>query len=222
MYMTRHQARSSFKVEIKRATKRAPEVATVSKRAFGNELLERVFGRLAGARSENSGPVEWPDQTAMGHAQVPHIGPRHSDDSTRTGPPQQPPRRVLPDLLSIEMDPVEQRMRQEAAERAARRKAMLEIRRRRNAAASARESNPEGGRVMLPVEVAQSMIAPGPNEVVSEATLVAMAEATVRKTLRKKRKRIAGRSIKKARRSGLPHRFPAGERWKRRLPKACW
>jgi hypothetical protein len=219
MYMMRHQARSSFKVEIKRANKRAPEIATASKRAFGNELLDRVFGGLAGARLGNSGPVERPDETEMGHAHVPHIEPRHGDDSTRTGPPQRPPRRVLPDLLSVELDPVEQRMSQEAAEKAARRKAMLESRKRSTAAASASESNPEGARVMPPVEAAQPMIAPVPNEVVSvEVTLMATAEAT----LRKKRKRIAGRSTKKARRAGAPPLFPAGERWKRRLPQACW
>src|SRR5215218_8855742 len=120
MYMTRQRAKSSFTLEIKRANKRAPEVTTSSKSVFGNELLDRVFGRLTGARSENSGPVERPDQTATGHAQVPHIEPRHGDDSTRIGPPQQPPRRVLPDLLSIDLDPVEQRMSQEAAEQAAR------------------------------------------------------------------------------------------------------
>src|SRR5215212_4692017 len=120
MYMMRHQARSSFTVEIRRATKRAPQVATVSQRAFGNELLDRVFGGLAGTHSENSGPVERPDETGTGHAHVPHIEPRNGDDSTRFGPPQQPPRRVLPDLLSIDLDPVEQRMSQEAAEQAAR------------------------------------------------------------------------------------------------------
>lgn len=63
------------------------------------------------------------------------------------------------------------------------------------------------------------MIAPVPNEVVSvEAALMAAAGVM----LTEKRKRNAGRSTKKARRGGLPHRFPAGERWKRRLPQACW
>src|SRR5688572_14403199 len=107
MYMTRHQARSSFKVEIKRANKRAPDIATVSKRAFGNELLDRVFGGLAGTRSENSGPVEWPGEIGTGHTDVPSPEPKHRDDSTRIGHPRQPPRRVLPDLLSVELDPVE-------------------------------------------------------------------------------------------------------------------
>jgi hypothetical protein len=218
MYMSRHQARSSFTVEIKRATKRAPEVATVSQRAFGNELLDRVFGGLAGARSGNSGPVR-PDQTGTGHARVPHIEPRHGDDSTRIGPPQQPPRRVLPDLLSVELDPVEQRMRQEAAEKAARREAMLEGRKRSTAAISANEPKRDAAPVMPPVEATQPMFAPVPNEVVSvEDTLM----GTVGVQTPEKRKRNAGRSSKKARRAGLPHRFPAGERWKRRLPQACW
>jgi hypothetical protein len=219
MYMSRHQARSSFKVEIKRANKRAPEVATVSQRAFGNELLDRVFGGLAGARSGNFGQVERPSETGTEHPDVPHADPRHGGDSTRIGPPQQPPRRVLPDLLSVELDPVEQRMRQEAAEKAARREAMLESRRRSTAATSAREPKRDAAPIMPPVEVAQPMGAPVPTEVVSvEVTVTETAGVT----LPAKRKRNAGRSTKKARRAGLPHRFPAGERWKRRLPQACW
>jgi hypothetical protein len=218
MYMTRQQAKSSFKVEIKRANKRAPEVATVSQRAFGNELLDRVFGGLARTRSGNSGPVERPSQTGTENPDVPHADPKHGGDSTRVRP-QQPTRRVLPDLLSVEVDPVEQRMRQEAAERAARRRAMLESRKRSTAATSASKPNRNVAPIMPSVEVAQPMISPVPNEVVLvEVTLTETAGVT----LPAKRKRNAGRATKKARRAGLPHRFPAGERWKRRLPEACW
>jgi hypothetical protein len=63
------------------------------------------------------------------------------------------------------------------------------------------------------------MIAPVPKEVASvEAALMDAAGLKIPG----KRKRNAGRATMKARRAGLPREFPAGERWKRRLPKVCW
>src|SRR5688500_7805390 len=120
MSMIRHQARTTIKVEIKRATKRAPEISTSQKTALDHERVDRVFGSLIGARAD-------PFKTRKRLA-------RHADPNVRSKPPgacgsgasdprsPQPARRVLPDLLAVHVDPIADRMKQEDEERAARRK----------------------------------------------------------------------------------------------------
>jgi len=220
MHMTRYRAKSSFTVEIKRATRRAPEITTVAKAVLGHELIDRVFGRPIGAPAEKSRTVAHPRETGAGRSPVPLTPPAYGGDSTWLRPPEPPPRRVLPDLLARGVDPVEQRIKQEVEERAARRSAMLQSRRVRIAAASAIEPQPEASIAVPLGDMAQQIIAPVLEEPVT-AVEAAVIEATEARTPAK-RKRKARLDTIKARRNGLLPLFAAGERWKRRLPKACW
>ena len=72
----------------------------------------------------------------------------------------------------------------------------------------------------IPVEVAQPLIASPAEESVTglEGAIIEPAAASTPE----KRKRKGDRAAMKARRADLPQKFAAGERWKRRLPKACW
>jgi len=219
MHMTRHRAKSSFTVEIKRANRRAPEVTTVAKAVLGHELIDRVFGRI-GAPAEKSRTVAHPRETGMGHSPVPLTPSAYGGDSTCLRPPEPPLRRVLPDLLARGVDPVEQRMKQEVEERAARRSAMPQSRRVRIAAASTTEPQPEASIAVPLGDMAQQIIAPVLEEPVT-AVEAAGIEATEARTSAKPKRKARLDTIK-ARRTGLPPLFAAGERWKRRLPKACW
>ena len=81
MPMTRHQARSSFTFEIKRANRRTAEVATVSKAASGLSLADQVFGKTA------TGPTA----RTISAVESPTSGPRHrsiqDDLSTQSSSP---------------------------------------------------------------------------------------------------------------------------------------
>src|SRR3954464_6312662 len=101
MPMTRHQARSSFTIEIKRANRRTAEVATVSKAASGLSLADQVFGKTAtGPTARTTSAIESPTP-------VPDI------DLFKTTAQPSPVRRILPDLLTIQVDPVEERAKRE-------------------------------------------------------------------------------------------------------------
>src|SRR5215212_659245 len=185
MHMTRHRAKSSFTVEIKRANRRAPEVTTVAKTVLGHELIDRVFGRPTGAPAETSRTVAHPRETGAGHSPVPLTPPAYGSDSTCLRPSEPPPRRVLPDLLARGVDPVEQLMKHEFEEQAARRSAMLLSRRVRIAAASAIEPQSEAS-VSVPLDdMAQQIIAPVPEEPVT--AVEAAVEATEARTPAKRK-----------------------------------
>jgi hypothetical protein len=214
MHMTRQRARSSFTVEIKRANKRQIEPAGVATSATGNELVDRVFGSLLGSAAES---FKSPEQLGGRRPEAPR---RHSAPPSETGhgmtdhPPPQPARRVLPDLLALDVNPIEERIRQQAEQRTARRRAALESRR-----STARSEHPRVESVRAPV-VPQPVIAAVQEEPVPSAQHGALETAAARTS--DKRKQNARPSVlRKARRSGGDP-FPAGERWKRRLPRACW
>jgi hypothetical protein len=213
MYMTRQGARSSFTVEIKRANKRPIESSKVAS-ATGNELVERVFGSLLGSADSFKAPE--PLAATRSQAPRPHPAPPEEPASGLTDqPPRQPARRVLPDLLAPDVNPIAERMRQQAEQRTARRRAALESRR-----STAKGENQQAERNLAPM-VAEPVIAPvrdGPVASVQPPTRGTDAAMTS-----EKRKQNARPSIlKKGRRSGQRDRLPAGERWKRRLPRACW
>lgn len=115
MHSTRHPARSSFTFEIKRASRRAPEVLTLSKKpsAAGPSLIEQVFGTSSGAAFPLDG-IDHP---------VPASGTQDALLTERAPQPlvERCARRILPDLLAVEQDPVAERMKQELETRAARR-----------------------------------------------------------------------------------------------------
>ena len=214
MHTTRQRARSSFTVEIKRANKRPIEPARVTTSATGNELVDRVFGSLLGSAAES---FKTPEQLGAKRPDAPR---RHSAPSSEPGngttehPPPQPARRVLPDLLSRDVNPIEERIRQQAEQRTARRRAALESRR---SPATSEHQRVESVRVPVMPQPVIAAIQEEPVPSVQHGALETVAARTS-----EKRKQNARPSVlRKARRSGGDS-FPAGERWKRRLPRACW
>src|SRR3954470_5003452 len=108
MPVTRHQARSSFTFEIKRANRRTPEVLTLSNAAASLSLADQVFGKpLAGPTARTARTIESlrSELTLL------------SDIDQTTSQPN-PVRRILPDLLTILIDPVEERATGEEQEKA--------------------------------------------------------------------------------------------------------
>ncbi len=110
MPLTRRPAPSSFTFEIKRANGRGSQAQTVSKTSpVQSALADQVFGAPSAMQGAPSTiPVDQPLPPAPHQAQV--------AEATLA-------RRVLPDLLTVEVDPVAERMQQLADERLARRKA---------------------------------------------------------------------------------------------------
>jgi hypothetical protein len=202
MYITRPRAKS-FVVEVKRAGKRSPDPTSASKTSHtGSDLVERVFGSFVTPSAGRPEKLAWPHDRAEGArpSQAPSAASVSGGILTHT--PEPNARRVLPDLLSLVVDPVEERMKQQAEQRAARRRAVLESRRSNVSSASYQE----------PILNARG----GPSD-------DAVREAPQPTTSGKRKKDVLTPAMRKARRAGLrPPRLPLGQRWKRRLPQACW
>lgn len=225
MPMTRHRAQSSFTFEIKRANRRSPEVRTLSKPPSlrGSSLADQVFGKASerprGPECDKIKPPAAAPPTPLLFSTSPECG--------RTKEPQaQPtPRRVLPDLLSIPVDPVTERIQQEAQERAAKREASREPRVKKSPHRSVARNEHT---VSVPVRSLMDGIT-GPSIISNPVTDSAVASQAsdqpveqVRSSSTRERKALRMRA-KRNERIGLPTpRLPAGQRWKRRLPKACW
>ncbi len=228
MPMTRHPARSSFTFEIKRANRRMPEVVTLSKTSSPevSSLADQVFGKLS-AQSRASQPSEINVPVSVRPARS--LGTNSPEVLGTTEPSaKRSARRVLPDLLSAPINPVEERVRLEADERAARRKAArvshAKKEAERSSVAAARE------------ETAPTLVAATPSAVtkpVSADEQLREAVATSSQpidppvepvaTSRKWKRNAPLAVFRRAERNGRsPPHLPAGQRWKRRLPKACW
>ena len=137
------------------------------------------------------------------------------------------PRRVLPDLLSAHPSPVEERLRRDAEERSARRRAARENRRTGLkpgtaeqaptilSEATAAPSNLSDGHDSISAVAARLPLSPAPDDPSSAAAPGDRMKAKGPVNLRSKGRR--------AQKLGLPiPRLPAGSRWKRRLPWVCW
>jgi hypothetical protein len=202
MYITRPRAKS-FVVEVKRAGKRSPDPTSASKTSHtGSDLVERVFGSFV---TPSAGR---PEKLARPHGKAEGARPSQAPSATSvsngvlTHTPEPNARRVLPDLLSVVVDPVEERMKQQAEQRAAQRKALLES--RRSKASSISDGEPDR----------QDRVG---------ASDDAVQEAPQPTTSGKQKNDVVTAAMRKARRAGLrPPRLPLGQRWKRRLPQACW
>jgi hypothetical protein len=202
MYITRPRAKS-FVVEVKRSGKRPLDPTSAPKTSYaGFDLVERVFGSFV------TPSVGRPEKLARPHDRA--EGPRPSQapsaasvsDSIQADAPERNARRVLPDLLAVVVDPVEERMKQQAEQQAARRRALLESRR------SKASSNPDGQPIF------KDRVRPSGD---------AVREVPQPTTSGKQKNGVLTPAMRKARRAGLrPPRLPPGQRWKRRLPKACW
>jgi hypothetical protein len=222
MPMTRHPVRSSFTFEIKRANRRAPEVLTRSKTSSPERsfLADQVFGKLpAQPRASQPSQIDVPASVQP----APVFGTNSRKVSVTTEPSaEKSVRRVLPDLLSP-VTPLEQRVQYEAEERAVRRRAPRTTRVKkeaeRSSVAAAREDAPSTLAVTLEPVVAKSHL---PEAV---TTLPQEADQSIEQvTPSQQRKRnILPTVFRKAERAGRPlPLLPAGQCWKRRLPKACW
>jgi hypothetical protein len=122
MPMTRHPARS-FTFEIKRANRRMPEVVTLSKTSSPESpsLADQVFGKFSvQPRTPRADAINVPASVRPALS----LGTNSPEVLGTTEPSaKRSTRRVLPDLLSAPVNPVEERVRLEADERAARRRA---------------------------------------------------------------------------------------------------
>jgi hypothetical protein len=222
MSMTRQRAKSSFTVEIKRANKRSPDVIAVrGASATGSELADQVFGGPMSRPA--SRPERNPRSEAVAAAMPETSRTQHKvvEDGTRSRSPEGHVRRILPDLLAVEPNPVEQRIRQQAEEHAARRKATLEQRRRTAPVQPQAKSQPTiaaPAPASAPVTVASET---GPRAEAAASSGPQVSTSQQEKPA-KKRGRDSYTAMKKDRRAGLQPQLPLGERWKRRLPQACW
>ena len=202
MYITRPRAKS-FVVEVKRTGKRSLDPTSASKTSHaGSNLVERVFGSFVTPLAGRPEKLARPHDRAEGARPSQAPSAASVSDGILTHTPEPNARRVLPDLLSVVVDPVEERMKQQAEQRAAQRKAVPESRR------SKASSNPDGE----PVRQDRG-----------GASDDAVREAPQPTTSGKQKNDVLTPAMRKARRAGLrPPRLPLGQRWKRRLPQACW
>src|SRR3954464_14625407 len=216
MPMTRHRARSSFTFEIKSSNRRTSETVTRDRNtsAAVSSLADQVFGKS---------PIRplGLDTTSEAPAFIPclndPIAATDLNDPVATTAERPLVRRVLPDLLTILVDPVEERAKREAEEKSRRRASRTaEVKATRQS-----EARPEPVPPSVPVSVAAQeehaihrptdsvATPPVPSQMVEEAALSGNRKGQSLKT-----------SAMRAERTGRPlPRLPAGQRWKRRLPK---
>ncbi len=216
MPMTRQRAQSSFVVEIKRASRRTPEVLTLTKTSSlrRSSLADQVFSKVSGRPlSVESGRTKSPasvQQTPSASLSLPEV---HKPE-----PQTQPsPRRVLPDLLSVPVDPVAERIKQEAEERASRYRAAHKVRTRNSPATRAARSLSNASSP-VPAAPKADAITTAP---IGRQTVTPLVQQGLSSPRRKWN--VLTARARRAERAGQPlPRLPAGERWKRRLPTACW
>jgi hypothetical protein len=228
MPIPRHQARPSFTFEIKRANRRSPEVVTLSRASStvlssdSLALAAQVFGKVSGQPADTgarSGRIEGHAPARLTHLFDAPV----AEQTARAGslqPPAVTPRRVLPDLLSTPVDPVEEQVRQDAEEEATRRRGPRVKRAKSRVAPSTTKFG------VLPAPDAATEVSSDlkpTNSLVSEPLVRTQSFSGSGEPSRSRIGAALLGRIKRAERSGLPlPRLPAGQRWKRRLPKVCW
>ncbi len=127
------------------------------------------------------------------------------------------PRRVLPDLLSVPADPVAERIKQEDAEKATRRRVSRKIRKRTSPHHAVTEVQDKSSAPIVVTSVTAAS-----REVMAEPQAV-LPPATQAAGLRVRRWTALAVKARRAERAGRPlPRLPAGQRWKRNLPAVCW
>ncbi len=222
MRMTRHAARS-FTFEIKRANRRTPEVAPVSRASLpeSSPLADQVFGKLSvRPRAPQANKVEI---LASVRSTTPASQPPEVFGTTGSSA-EKSARRVLPDLLSAPVNPIAERVQREADEQAERRRAARASRttkgaKRSSAATTRKDTTPAvstatWSAVTEPMNGADQLQAP-----VAASPQPVKLVATSRKRKRKALLAVFRRAERNGRAVSL---LPAGQRWKRRLPQVCW
>jgi hypothetical protein len=202
MYITRPRAKS-FVIEVKRTGKRSLAPTSALKTSYtGSDLVERVFGSFVTPSVGRLEKLARPNDRAEGARPSQAPSAASVSDGILTHTPEPNARRVLPDLLAVVVDPVEERVKQQAEQRAAQRRALLES--RRSKALSISEGEP----------ISKDRVGPSDD---------AVREGPQPTTSGKPTNDVLTPAMRKARRAGLrPPRLPLGQRWKRRLPQACW
>jgi hypothetical protein len=220
MPLSRHPARASFTFEIKRANPRSAKVLPPSKtsRLDISSLADRAFGKVSAPSSHSLfTPYQ---QSASERLKAPAENTRA--EARRAEPAtQDSERRILPDLLSITASPVEERLRQEAEERAVRRKAM----RARRSESKPTPSKQQAGELGDPCGSNGRTDAQSTDNTASTLQVVSAVQVTATEGVSSGRRIsiVLSNRIKRAERTGQPlPPLPAGQRWKRRLPKVCW
>ncbi len=225
MRMTRSPARS-FTMEIKRASRRKPEALSLRENSSpdGSSLADQVFGKLsAQPRAALPHKIEVPVSVRS----TPALSTDSPEASCTSEPlAERSVRRVLPDLLTIPANPVEERVQREAEERVAQRRAS-----RTRRAKGAEHSSPAAahGAMARPYVATIGAIPKVVNvEDSSPEAVITVPQKTVRSvqqvgTSSKRKRNVLAALTKRAERNGSPlPRLPSGQRWKRRLPRACW
>jgi hypothetical protein len=206
MAPTHLSARPSFTVEIKRARRPTPESPGPTETSPNlTSLVDQVFG----------GP---PKPLAGPPAPVTRPLPPASDQKAGTPAAETssdlPTRRVLPDLRSAVAEPVSEPMREDTGKRA------VAARRKR----TERKPVPAASMDRSQDEVPDTIARAAPNAAAhtnsdrgqpEDATPSLKRAPGAKKNLR----RLAMRAERAG--EAMP-RLPAGQRWKRRLPAACW
>jgi hypothetical protein len=231
MPIPRHPARPSFTFEIKRANRRSPEVVTLSRTSSTSlssdslALAGQVFGKVSGRPADagaRSGRIEGPAPARLTHLFDATPGVEQTHRAGFLQPPVATPRRVLPDLISAPVDPVEERVRQEVEERATRRRGprvkhpKSEVTSQITTSGDTSLLAPDAAEAILPDLTPASGLGSAPLvQVPNSCGSGAVSPNPINAALL--------RRVKRAKRSGQPlPRLPAGQRWKRRLPQACW
>ncbi len=221
MRMTRSPARS-FTFEVKRANRRVPEVVTLSKAPVSESasLADQVFGKLSArprARQADKIEVPAPVGSTASAPQPPEVfGTTESAEKSA--------RRVLPDLLSVPVSPVEERVQREAEERAVRRRAARASRAtkeaKRPSVATTRENTTPAVSTATRSVVIEAMI--GADQPLEAITTSPQPVKLVPTSRRRKRNALLTAFRRAGRNGRAVPRLPAGQRWKRRLPQVCW
>jgi hypothetical protein len=198
MPLSRHSARS-FTFEIKHANRRRPVGKSISP---VSSLAEEVFGVTSRPTAQQTGSTEQP---------LPAPVPNDVRENPLTTS-----RRVLPDLFSVQVDPVAERMQRLAHERATR---------RREQSRSMREQVPAQETVAAEQAMTGNATPVSSSARPQEHQTASSAVNPVRppRPLNRWDERDLRRKAMQAERKGRPApRLPAGQRWKRRLPPTCW
>ena len=224
MCLTRYPARSSFTFEIKRASRPKPDILNCRKTPLfaGPSLADQVFGKFSGP---SNGPyLDGSPPPALG-AGLGLLRLNSRENDTKTEPTRHPsPRRILPDLLSAPPNPVEERLRAEAEERAARRRAARRMRVDEGQGTSPKPIHDiavKSDALNDPIGIsAENQTLTGEALAAPQESATAHGLTTVSRPRRSSNPKAAAR---RAQKKGLPApRLPAGERWKARLSWTCW
>jgi hypothetical protein len=219
--MTRHPGRSSFTFEIKRANR--PTSEALARRTASVIMDQPLADQVFSKRAISSTRLQL-DGVPTAHARSGPLGPKQGESVAVDPTPPASPRRILPDLSSAPPNPVEERLRREAEERAARRRTARRVRAGEGQGTSLEPISNIAAQGGAPGESASPLADSRP--LAAEPLAAPEKTELAREPAKALRPRGTSRlkaAARRAQRKGLPApRLPAGSRWKRRLDWTCW